>query len=155
VSRGLTMDYGQFCPIAKAAEVVAERWTPLVPHELLAGSVRFGDIRRDVPLMSQTLLSTRLKELERRHRRAAEQCRTHARMASDIGGQGAWPCNPTAGRVGAALCSDPTTGNGPRRNGDDVEYETQSGSERSSLFPERPSPSILPICVKAIAIGGW
>jgi DNA-binding HxlR family transcriptional regulator len=59
------MHYRQFCPIAKAAEIVAERWTPLVLHELLAGSNRFSDIRRGVPLMSQTLLSKRLKELER------------------------------------------------------------------------------------------
>jgi DNA-binding HxlR family transcriptional regulator len=59
------MNYGQFCPLAKAAGIVAERWTPLVIAELLAGSTRFNDIRRGVPLMSQTLLSTRLKELER------------------------------------------------------------------------------------------
>lgn len=59
------MRYGQMCPIAKAAEIVAERWTPLVVHELLTGSTRFNDIRRGVPLMSQTLLSQRLKELER------------------------------------------------------------------------------------------
>jgi len=59
------MRYGQFCPVAKASEIVAERWTPLVIAELLAGSTRFNDIRRGVPLMSQTLLSTRLKELER------------------------------------------------------------------------------------------
>jgi DNA-binding HxlR family transcriptional regulator len=59
------MRYGQFCPIAKAAEIVAERWTPLVVHELLAGSTHFNDLRRGVPLMSQTLLSARLKELER------------------------------------------------------------------------------------------
>ena len=57
--------YGQFCPIAKAAEIVAERWTPLVIHELLVGSTHFSDIRRGIPLMSQTLLSQRLKELER------------------------------------------------------------------------------------------
>src|SRR5215210_926743 len=62
---GSMMHYHQFCPIAKAAEIVAERWTPLVVHELLAGSTRFNDIRRGVPLMSQTLLSQRLKELER------------------------------------------------------------------------------------------
>ena len=59
------MHYRQFCPIAKAAEIIAERWMPLIIHELLAGSTRFNDIRRGVPLMSQTLLSTRLKELER------------------------------------------------------------------------------------------
>jgi DNA-binding HxlR family transcriptional regulator len=39
------MNYGQFCPIAKAAEIVAERWTPLVLHELLAGSSRFNGKR--------------------------------------------------------------------------------------------------------------
>jgi DNA-binding HxlR family transcriptional regulator len=59
------MRYGQFCPIAKAAEIVAERWTPLVVSEMLAGSTHFSDIRRGVPLMSQTLLSKRLKELAR------------------------------------------------------------------------------------------
>ena len=56
--------YGQFCPVAKASEVVAERWTPLVLRELFSGSVRFNDLRRGVPLISPTLLSRRLKELE-------------------------------------------------------------------------------------------
>lgn len=56
--------YGQFCPVAKAAEVFAERWTPLVVRELLAGSAHFNDIHRGVPLMSRTLLSLRLKQLE-------------------------------------------------------------------------------------------
>jgi DNA-binding HxlR family transcriptional regulator len=56
--------YGQFCPVAKAAEIVAERWTPLVLRELIAGSHRFNDLRRGVPLMSSALLSQRLKELE-------------------------------------------------------------------------------------------
>lgn len=56
--------YGQFCPIARAAEVLAERWTPLVVRELLMGSVRFNDLQRGVPRMSSALLSRRLKELE-------------------------------------------------------------------------------------------
>jgi DNA-binding HxlR family transcriptional regulator len=56
--------YGQFCPVAKAAEVIAERWTPLVLRELLSGSHRFNDLRRGVPLMSGSLLSKRLRELE-------------------------------------------------------------------------------------------
>lgn len=56
--------YGQFCPVAKAAEVVAARWTPLVLRELIAGSRRFSEIQRGVPLMSPSLLSARLKELE-------------------------------------------------------------------------------------------
>ncbi len=56
--------YGQFCPVAKAAEVVAERWTPLVLRELICGSTRFNDLKKGVPLMSPSLLSQRLKELE-------------------------------------------------------------------------------------------
>jgi DNA-binding HxlR family transcriptional regulator len=56
--------YAQFCPIAKAAEVLAERWTLLVLRDLLYGSHRFKDLRRGVPLMSPTLLSKRLQTLE-------------------------------------------------------------------------------------------
>lgn len=56
--------YGQFCPVALAAEVLAERWTPLVVRELLCGSVRFNDLQRGVPRMSSALLARRLKELQ-------------------------------------------------------------------------------------------
>lgn len=56
--------YGQFCPIAKASEVLGERWTHLVIRELGAGSDTFNDLRRGLPLMSPSLLSTRLKSLE-------------------------------------------------------------------------------------------
>lgn len=59
-----TGSYGQFCPVAMAAEIVCSRWTPLILRELLSGSVRFNDLRRGVPRMSPTLLSKRLKELE-------------------------------------------------------------------------------------------
>ena len=48
--------YGQFCPVAMAAEIVCSRWTALVLRELLCGSTRFNDLRRGVPLMSPTLL---------------------------------------------------------------------------------------------------
>ena len=56
--------YGQFCPVAMASEVVCTRWTALILRELLCGTTRFNDLRRGVPLMSPTLLSKRLKELE-------------------------------------------------------------------------------------------
>lgn len=56
--------YGQFCPVAKAAEIVAERWTPLVLRELLCGGRRFNDLHRGVPLMSRSLLAERLEQLE-------------------------------------------------------------------------------------------
>lgn len=57
--------YGQFCPVAKAVEIVGERWTILVLREIICGSSRFNDIRKGVPLMSPSLLSKRLKELEK------------------------------------------------------------------------------------------
>lgn len=56
--------YGQFCPIALAAEILAERWMPLIIRELLCGSVRFNDLQRGVPRMSSALLARRLKELQ-------------------------------------------------------------------------------------------
>ncbi len=56
--------YGQFCPVAMAAEIFCSRWTALVVRELLCGTTRFNDLRRGVPLMSPSLLSKRLKELE-------------------------------------------------------------------------------------------
>ncbi|WP_118856942.1 winged helix-turn-helix transcriptional regulator [Sphingomonas mesophila] len=56
--------YGQFCPVAMAAEILATRWTIVLLRELLAGSTRFNELRRGVPRMSPALLSQRLKELE-------------------------------------------------------------------------------------------
>lgn len=55
--------YGQFCPVALACEILAERWTPLVIRELLAGSRRFSEIQRGVPRMSPALLTKRLETL--------------------------------------------------------------------------------------------
>jgi DNA-binding HxlR family transcriptional regulator len=57
--------YGQFCPVAKASEIFAERWTPLVLRELICGSHRFNDLQRGVPLMSPSILSQRLQTLQR------------------------------------------------------------------------------------------
>lgn len=56
--------YGQFCPVAKAAELFCERWTPLIVRNLAMGAARFSDLHRGVPQMSPTLLSRRLKQLE-------------------------------------------------------------------------------------------
>lgn len=56
--------YGQFCPVAKAAELLDQRWMLLVVRELLSGSTRFNDIQRGVPRMSPSLLSKRLGQLQ-------------------------------------------------------------------------------------------
>lgn len=59
------MRYDQFCPVAKTAEFLSERWMPLIVRELLCGSRRFSEIQRGVPGISPALLSKRLKELQR------------------------------------------------------------------------------------------
>jgi DNA-binding HxlR family transcriptional regulator len=55
--------YGQFCPVAKAADVLGPRWAILIVREMLSGSRRFGDIQRGVPGCPPATLSKRLKEL--------------------------------------------------------------------------------------------
>jgi len=57
--------YGQFCPVAKAMELLDERWTMLLVRELVLGSEHFNDLRRGLPRMSPTLLSKRLGQLVR------------------------------------------------------------------------------------------
>ena len=49
--------YGQYCPVAKALELLAERWTLLVVRELLMGSRRFNDLRRGLPLIAHSTAS--------------------------------------------------------------------------------------------------
>ena len=56
--------YGQFCPVAKATEIVGEKWTLLVLRELLLGTTRFSDFQRAMSRMSPTLLAKRLRHLE-------------------------------------------------------------------------------------------
>jgi DNA-binding HxlR family transcriptional regulator len=57
-------NYGQFCPIARGAEVFAMRWTPLIVRNMLLGCRTFGEIRQGLPGISKTLLSQRLALLE-------------------------------------------------------------------------------------------
>ncbi len=57
------MEYGQFCPIAKASEIVGEKWTILIIRELIMGSTRFNELQRGLSLISPALLSKRLDSL--------------------------------------------------------------------------------------------
>src|SRR3954463_3878708 len=57
--------YGQYCPVARAAEILTDRWTVLIIRELLADISRFNELQRGLPRMSRTLLSERLRRLER------------------------------------------------------------------------------------------
>ncbi|PRY02286.1 winged helix-turn-helix transcriptional regulator [Allonocardiopsis opalescens] len=56
--------YGQFCGLARALELVGERWALLIVRDLLVGPRRFTDLRRGLPRIPTNILSARLKELE-------------------------------------------------------------------------------------------
>jgi len=62
---GVVRTYGQYCPIARGAEIFAERWTPLIIRNLYLGCGSFSEILEGAPGLSRTLLSQRLKQLER------------------------------------------------------------------------------------------
>ena len=95
--------YGQYCPVARASEILADRWTPLIVRELLAGLRHFNDLDRGLPGISRALLDERLRRLERmgiveRHvsgeGRAVEYALTRAgrelqRVIDVLGGWGA------------------------------------------------------------------
>jgi DNA-binding HxlR family transcriptional regulator len=59
-------DYGDYCAVQLAAEVVADRWTPLIIRELVLGNTRFNDIARAMPGISRSLLVQRLRHLEKK-----------------------------------------------------------------------------------------
>jgi len=55
--------YGQFCSMARALDLLGERWSLLIVRELLCGSRRFGEVQRGIPRISRTMLAARLREL--------------------------------------------------------------------------------------------
>jgi DNA-binding HxlR family transcriptional regulator len=106
----MPVSYGQFCPVAKASEIFATRWTPLVLRELMSGKHTFNDIHRGLPLISRAVLVARLRELERhgvieRRPRAAgtshEYWLTPAGVAfqSVVGALGDWGLTYTRDRI--------------------------------------------------------
>jgi len=56
--------YRQFCPLAKALDVLGERWTLLIVRELMSGPKRYTDLREGLPGLATDLLATRLRELQ-------------------------------------------------------------------------------------------
>lgn len=57
------MEYKQFCPVAKASELLGEKWTFLIIREALMGATRFNEFQRGMALISPTMLTKRLNEL--------------------------------------------------------------------------------------------
>ena len=56
---------GQYCPISRALDVVGEQWSLLILRDMMTGTTRFNDLARGLPGLSRTLLSKRLRHLER------------------------------------------------------------------------------------------
>jgi DNA-binding HxlR family transcriptional regulator len=65
VEDGPVKTYRQYCPVARASEILAERWTLLIVRNLMFGANTFSSIARGVPTMSRSMLAKRLRELER------------------------------------------------------------------------------------------
>ena len=57
------MQYGQFCPVSKAAEVLGDRWSLMIVREMLMGASRFNVLLRGLSSISPTMLTKRLNEL--------------------------------------------------------------------------------------------
>jgi DNA-binding HxlR family transcriptional regulator len=57
--------YAQYCPIAKASEVIGDRWTLLIVREMLGGATGFNELQRGLPRISRSVLANRLRSLER------------------------------------------------------------------------------------------
>lgn len=73
--------YGQYCPIARTSELLAERWTPIIIRNLLAGCRTFGEVMDGAPGISKALLAQRLELLER-HGVVTKRTDTRSRRTS-------------------------------------------------------------------------
>lgn len=87
--------YGQFCPVAMASELFAQRWTPLIIRELLSGSTHFNDLHRGIPLISRALFAQRLKGLVdaglvERKRQEYRLTRSGQELAPAVDALGVW-----------------------------------------------------------------
>ena len=57
--------YAQYCPIAKASEILGDRWTLLIVREMLGGATGFNELQRGLPGISRSVLTDRMRSLER------------------------------------------------------------------------------------------
>ena len=102
---GIMQGYGQFCPVAKAAEILTERWTPLLLREFVLGSHRFNDLHRGLPLMSRSLLAALAAFTAAV---AADMVSNRSPMSRTASGRSAWKASanpPIARPVACATAS--------------------------------------------------
>jgi len=105
--------YPQFCSLARAAEILGERWTLPLARELMVGPQRFTDLRRRLPGLSSSVLATRLARLERLGIVAREQLPPPAAStvyALTEAGRGLEPLLREAMRWGVRFLGPPQAG---------------------------------------------
>jgi DNA-binding HxlR family transcriptional regulator len=95
--------YSQYCPVAKASEILGDRWTLLIVREMLGGASGFNELQRGLPGISRSVLADRMRALERAkiiERRTGPQGRTlEYRLTS--GGRDLQPVVQAIGEWGA------------------------------------------------------
>lgn len=102
--------YGQYCGLARALEIVGERWALLIVRDLLVGPRRFSDLRRGLPRIPTNILAARLKELEQVgvvHRRVLPRPAGAVVYELTAHGRGLEEAVLALGRWGAGLLGEP------------------------------------------------
>ncbi|MET9118911.1 winged helix-turn-helix transcriptional regulator [Streptomyces longwoodensis] len=127
-----TREYGQFCGLARAMEVIGERWAVLIVRNLLSGPQRYTDLRRGLPAIPTNVLSTRLKQLEEAGlatRRALPHPERGVVYELTAHGRDLEPALIALGRWGARTMTEP-------RPGEAVTAESVAMSFRTAYRPE-------------------
>ena len=104
-------NYGQYCPVAKAAEVLGDRWTLLILRDMHTGALRFNDLHRGLPGISRSVLTQRLRKLESDgliDRMADERGRTTGYELTDAGIDLAFVLTALTHWVNRWVMDDPT-----------------------------------------------
>src|SRR4029450_12299237 len=82
--------YAQYCPVAKATEILGDRWTLLIVREMLGGASGFNELQRGLPGISRSVLTDRMRALERAEvieRRTGPKGRTLESRLTPAGGE--------------------------------------------------------------------
>jgi len=123
--------YGQFCGLARAVELVGERWALLIVRDLLVGPKRFTDLHQGLPRIPTNVLSARLRELEDaavvRRRARSRPARGVVYELTDFG-RGLEDVVLGLGRWGSSLLGDP-------RPGEIVTVDSMTMALRSTFTP--------------------
>ncbi|WP_431916847.1 winged helix-turn-helix transcriptional regulator [Nonomuraea jabiensis] len=125
-------EYGQFCGLARAMEIVGERWSMLIIRNLLTGAQRFTDLHKGLPAIPTNILSARLKQLEEAGvatRRALPHPERAVVYELTDYGRDLEPALIALGRWGARTLTEP-------RPGELVTAESVAMSFRTAYRPE-------------------